>query len=96
MVQFRLRPAREAPSGIWHVTAGRRHAPAVPDRTIRDEEHARRRTVASSLAETKRYFDIIAEALRDDIRLFAEALASHTDRRDRHDARIATLERRSI
>ena len=52
--------------------------------------------IATSAAETRRHFDVVAEAIRDDIRIFGEALASHTDRLDKHGTRITALERRSI
>lgn len=42
--------------------------------------------------ELRRHFDIIAESLRDDFRLFADAIASHLERLDRHDQRITRLE----
>ena len=52
--------------------------------------------IASAAAETRRHFDVVAEAIRDDIRIFAEALAGHSNRLDTHNARITALERRSI
>ena len=44
--------------------------------SLRDE-------IASSAAETRRHFDVVAEAIRDDIRILAEALASHGARLDK-------------
>jgi len=70
----------------------RRYVDATGDhlrRGLRDE-------IASSAAETRRHFDVVAEAIRDDIRIFAEALASHGDRLDKHEMRITVLERRSM
>ena len=52
--------------------------------------------IATSAAETRRHFDVVAEAIRDDIRILAEALASHSDRLDKHGVRITALERRSM
>ena len=45
-------------------------------------------------AETRRHFDVIAESLRSDIRLLAEAVAGHSHRLDKHDGRITRLEQR--
>jgi hypothetical protein len=36
---------------------------------------------------------VIAESLRNDLRLFADAIARHSERLDQHDARLARLER---
>ena len=52
--------------------------------------------IATSAAETRRHFDVVAEAIRDDIRILAEAVANHGDRLDKHDMRITALERRSM
>ena len=70
----------------------RRYVDATGDylrSSLRDE-------IASSAAETRRHFDVVAEAIRDDIRILAEALASHGDRLDKHDTRITAIERRSM
>ena len=32
--------------------------------------------------------DVVAESLRDDLRIFADAIGLHSDRLNRHDARI--------
>ena len=50
--------------------------------------------IATSATETRRHFDVVAEAIRDDIRILAEALASHSDRLDTH-VSIAAATRRS-
>jgi uncharacterized membrane-anchored protein YhcB (DUF1043 family) len=44
--------------------------------------------------ETCRHFDVIAESLRDDFRLFADAIANHSTRLDQHEVRIVRLESR--
>jgi hypothetical protein len=70
----------------------RRYMDATGDHlrlSLRDE-------IASSAAETRCHFDVVAEAIRDDIRIFAEALTSCSDRLDKHDRRIGALERRSM
>lgn len=38
--------------------------------------------------------DMIAESIRDDLRLFADAIGLHSERLNRHDARIDRLEQR--
>jgi len=40
--------------------------------------------------------DMIAESIRDDLRIFADAIGLHSDRLNRHDARIDRLEQRSL
>lgn len=44
--------------------------------------------------ETGRHFDVIAESLRDDLRLFADAIGTHTERLNQHETRIGRLEGR--
>jgi hypothetical protein len=46
--------------------------------------------------ETRRHFDVVAESLRDDLRLFADAIAAHSERLIQHDTRIGRLERRLL
>ena len=46
--------------------------------------------------DLRRHFDITAESLRDDLRIFAEATGVQTERLNRHETRITLLERRSI
>jgi hypothetical protein len=65
------------------------------ERTKVDKAEFRKAT-ATSIEETRRHFDVVAEALRDDIRIFADGLASHTDRLEQHETRITKLERRSV
>ena len=43
--------------------------------------------------ETRRHFDLIAESLRDDLRIFADGIAGQSERLDKHDVRITRLER---
>ena len=47
-----------------------------------------------SAAETRRHFDLVAESMRDDLRIFAEAIGLHSERLNQHDSRITQLERR--
>jgi hypothetical protein len=54
-----------------------------------------REEIRQSAAETRGHMDMIAESLRDDLRMFADAIGLHSDRLNRHDARISRLERRS-
>ena len=55
-----------------------------------------REEIRRSAAETRRHMDMIAESIRDDLRLFADAIGLHSDRLNRHDARIDRLEQRSF
>jgi hypothetical protein len=57
---------------------------------------ADKKDVERAAAETRRHIDIVAESLRDDIRLFADALVRDSQRLDQHDVRIGRLERRLI
>ena len=45
--------------------------------------------------ETRRHFEVIAESLRDDLRIFADGIAGQSERLDKHDVRITRLERRA-
>jgi len=44
--------------------------------------------------ETRRHFDVVAESLRDDVRLLAEQIGHHSDRLDNHSVRLLKLEGR--
>ena len=61
---------------------------------LADVRRALRGEIQQSAEETRRHFDVVAESLRDDLRLFAEAIGSHSERLDRHDVRIHRLEQR--
>ena len=50
--------------------------------------------VRRSAEDTRRHMDVIAESLRDDIRIIAESLGVYTQRVDGHEVRIARLEQR--
>jgi hypothetical protein len=52
--------------------------------------------IRRSEAETRRHMDVIAESIRDDLRIFADAIGLHSERLNRHDARIGRLEQRSL
>jgi uncharacterized protein Yka (UPF0111/DUF47 family) len=54
-----------------------------------------RQEIKDTAEETRRHFDAVVESLHDDFRLFADAIAGHTERLDRHDIRIGRLERRA-
>jgi len=45
--------------------------------------------------EARRHFDVIAESLRDDLRIFADGIAGQSERLDKHEVRITRLERRA-
>jgi hypothetical protein len=40
--------------------------------------------------------EVIAESLRDDLRIFADAIGLNSERLNQHETRIDRLERRSI
>jgi hypothetical protein len=62
-----------------------------------EREMARtRREISRSAEETRRHFDIVAESLRDDFRIFADGIAGLSERLDKHEIRIARLERRTL
>jgi chromosome segregation ATPase len=44
--------------------------------------------------ETRQHFEVIAESLRDDLRIFADGIAGQSERLDKHEVRITRLERR--
>lgn len=44
--------------------------------------------------EIRRHFDMVAEQMRDDMKVFADATAHHTAVLDNHEARLKTLERK--
>jgi hypothetical protein len=54
-----------------------------------------RQEIKDTAEETRRHFDAVAESIHDDFRLFADAIARHTERLDQHDFRIGRLERRA-
>ena len=43
--------------------------------------------------ETRRHFDVVAEQLRDYVKVLADGIARNTERLDQHDTRLDTLER---
>jgi hypothetical protein len=43
--------------------------------------------------KTRRHFDVVAESLHDDFRLFAEAIRADSERLDDHEVRLRRLER---
>ena len=45
--------------------------------------------------EARTHFDMVAESLRDDMRLFADAIVGHSGRLDQHHSRLTRLERRT-
>jgi hypothetical protein len=55
-----------------------------------------RAKIDRSAEETRRHMEMIAENLRDDLRIFADAIGLHSARLNQHDSRIAKLEQRSL
>jgi hypothetical protein len=55
-----------------------------------------RREIARQAEETRRHFDMVAESLRDDFRIFADGIAGQSERLDKHETRIARLERKTV
>ena len=53
-----------------------------------------REEVRQQSEQTRRHFDVVAESLRDDLRLFAEAIRANSERLDDHEVRLRRLERR--
>jgi hypothetical protein len=52
--------------------------------------------ITREAVETRRHFALVAESLRDDFRIFADAIARRTERLDQHDVRIGRLERERL
>jgi len=52
-----------------------------------------RAEVRQQSEQTRRHFDVVAESLRDDLQLFAEAIRTNSERLDAHDVRLRRLER---
>ena len=50
--------------------------------------------VRRSAKETRRHFDVVAESLRDDLRIFADAIGRDSERLDNHEIRPVRLEDR--
>ena len=63
-------------------------------RDLRKLRNDVRNDIRLSHAETRRHFDIVAESLRDDIRILAEGVAGHSHRLTNHETRITRLEQR--
>ena len=52
-----------------------------------------REEVRQQSEQTRHHFDVVAESLHDDLRLFAEAIRTNSERLDDHDVRLRRLER---
>ena len=68
------------------------------ERTKADKSEIRRlrEEITRSADETRRHFDVVAESLRDDFRIFADAIGRQTERLNQHETRITRLEERSL
>jgi len=66
------------------------------ERSIVDLRVELRAEIARSAEETRRHFDVVVESLRDDLRIFADAIGLQTDRLNRHETRITALEHRAL
>ena len=54
------------------------------------------RSDARTRDELRRHFNVVAESLREDLRIFANGIAAHSDRLDRHAVRVTRLERLAL
>ena len=67
-------------------------------RQLRQEMRQMRREMCQEMRQlsedTRRHFDVVAESLRDDLRIFADAIGLHSQRLDGHQIRLSKLERR--
>ena len=63
-------------------------------RLLKRDVRELREYVSQTAIETRRHFDIVAESVRQEIRLVAEAVDGHSHRLDNHEGRITRLERR--
>jgi hypothetical protein len=54
-----------------------------------------RSEITASAAETRRYFEVVADDMMSRIRVYGDGIAAATDRLENHETRITKLERRS-
>ena len=66
------------------------------ERTIMVTKNELREEIDRSAADTRRHFEVVAESMRDDLRIFADAIGLHSERLNRHETRITQLEQRSF
>lgn len=66
----------------------------IHDRFARvdDEFAAVRAEIRKSAEDSRRYFQMLTEQIRDSVRLVAEGTAHNTSRLDSHETRLKTLE----
>ena len=50
--------------------------------------------IRESEERSRRHFDMVAESLHDDMRMFAEAIGVHSERLGDHETRLRRLEQR--
>jgi hypothetical protein len=55
-----------------------------------------REEIATSAAETRRHFEVVAEDMMSRIRVYSDGIAANTQRLEHHGTRIGKVERRSI
>jgi len=55
-----------------------------------------KKDLARAVAEMRHHFEMVAESMRDDLRIFADAIGLHSERLRQHDTRITRLEQRSF
>ena len=61
-------------------------------RGFRQEMREQSSETRRSFEETRRHIDVVVESLRDDFRLFAEAIRSQSERLGDHEVRLRRLE----
>ncbi len=94
-IDRRLNRAKRSTDARLH-NLDRKKADKSDVQQLRVELAEFREEMARSAAETRRHFDVAIEGVRDDLRIFADAIGLHSERLDRHETRIVTLERRSL
>jgi hypothetical protein len=52
--------------------------------------------IRASEERVRRHFDVVAESLHDDLRMFADAIGAHSDRVGDHEIRLRRLEQRRL
>jgi uncharacterized protein involved in exopolysaccharide biosynthesis len=66
------------------------------DRRFEAESSRLRQEIREQEETTRRHFDVVVESLRDDLRLFVEAIRSQSERLGDHEVRLRRLGQRRL
>ena len=84
----RVNYIREPASGVHHFCVTRLSGSQMSRSAAKE--------IRQLAEETRRHMEMIAESIRDDLRIFADAIGLYSERLNRHDARIDRLEQHSL